>query len=342
MSLFKMKKISVIIFLFFFTFVLNAQQNLVPNHSFEVIDTCPGPGYSPSHYAKHWFDIRNSPDLFSVCDTSGGDYLVPNNSFGYQCPSNGSSYIGLYSFTSPSLNSCVNELAASKLKDSLIKNIKYYVSYKVVRSNGIPGFPMKYATSKQGMKLFTKKPTYVTGFSNDNYVNNFSQINTSQVIIDTLNWTTIKTSFIADSNYKYLSIGSFHDYGNSDTTKVFNGSGIHSAYYYFDDICLSTDSLICNINIQSQCVTYTALKDHNKNNNEEIYIHPNPCNESFYIKGVKHNSHWKLLSIDGDIMRSGNISENEYIIINDLPESVYVLQLYTDQGVLRKKIIVKH
>ncbi|MBL7920422.1 MAG: T9SS type A sorting domain-containing protein [Bacteroidia bacterium] len=321
-----------------------AQQNLVPNHSFEIKDTCPDNTYpdSPAHFAKDWFEIRNSPDYFTVCNNINPNYNVPNNSFGFQCPANGSSYLGLYTFVSPTLNGCVNELAAAKLNDSLVKNTKYYISYKVVSSNGITGFPMQYATSKQGMKLFTKKPTYVNGFSNDNYVNNFSQIYTSLVISDTLNWTTTKASFIADSNYKYVSIGSFFNYGGSDTTKVYSGNGIHSAYYYFDDICLSTDSLTCNINVQSQCVIYTALNDYNRKNSGEVSVHPNPSNGYFYIKGIKNNLKWELLDIESNIIRSGNISKDEHIKINDLPESVYVLQLYTEEGVLRKKIIVKH
>ncbi len=339
-----MKKISIIISFFFLASIITAQQNLVPNHSFEIKDTCPENTYpdSPAHFAKDWFEIRNSPDYFTVCNNINPNYNVPNNSFGFQCPANGSSYLGLYTFVSPSLNGCVNELAAAKLNDSLIKNTKYYISYKVVGSNGIIGFPMQYATSKQGMKLFTKKPTFITGSSGDIYINNFSQIYTNQVISDTLNWTTIKASFTADSNYKYVSIGSFFDYANSDTTKVYNGNGINSAYYYFDDICLSTDSLICNINIQTQCLIYTALNDYNKKNSEEISVHPNPCNEYFYIKGIKNTLKWELLDIESNTIQSGNVSEYESIRINDLPESVYVLQLYTDKGVLRKKIIVKH
>jgi hypothetical protein len=332
-----MKKIHFIIAFVCFCFAVNAQLNLVPNNSFEIADTCLRPGGSPSYYAKYWFDVRNTPDFFSTCDTSGGIFSVPLNAFGYQCAANGNNYLGLLMIYPATLNPGSQEVAGCKLTDSLIKNTKYHFSYKINLSGGTG---VAYAVKKFGFKLTTKKIPLIfpNTTSNDYIVNNSATFSSTVYLTDTLNWMNIKGSFIADSNYKYFNIGGFYDYANIDTIKTLSQPG-QSSYYYLDDICISTDSNTCKINTQPNCI-FTNIKTNSSK--LEFSVNPNPCNEYFYIKGIKHSAHWKLINIEGDVIRSGNISENEYFKINDLPESVYVLHLYTDQGVLRKKIIVKH
>lgn len=64
----------------------------------------------------------------------------------------------------------------------------------------------------------------------------------NSIVSDTVNWIRIAGSFIADSAYQYLMIGNFFD--DANTSVVNNGAGPY-AYYFIDDVCLSTDSLLC-------------------------------------------------------------------------------------------------
>ena len=99
---------------------------------------------------------------------------------------------------------------------------------------------------------------------------------TNSIISDTINWITISGSFIADSAYQYLMIGNFFD--DANTTVVNNGIGPY-AYYLIDDVCLSTDSLLC--------ANFSATVEENNIKNQFTF-YPNPAN-SFVTIG--NNSH---------------------------------------------------
>ena len=319
-----------------FSYFTRAQINLVPNNSFEVIDTCPTPiyGSSPSQFSKYWFDIKNTPDYFTNCPGVNPAYQPPSNSFGYQCPANGGSYMGIYSFAK--INPGVQEVFSSRLNDSLIKNIKYYISFKAVLAN-INGVSAYYATSKLGIKFFTKLPNHITTFttSTDKYVNNFAHFYTNQIITDTLNWSKIKGSFISDSNYKYVAVGNFFSYINSDTTQINSGGGW--AYYFIDDVCVSSDSNTCNIPNQTVCMS-TAI--HEISAEKFIYLAPNPCKEFFYVMGINETIPFKIYNSIGKTVKQGFLKEKEEIIINDLPPSVYFIELKNQNILITKKIII--
>lgn len=336
-----MRKITLT-YLFCFAYaVFTAQINLVPNHSFEVQDTCPTNIYtdSPSGFAKYWFDIRNTPDYFTNCFSVNSNYQTPNNSFGYQCPANGNSYLGLYTmagFTNPG----AQEAAAVKLIDSLIINTKYFVSFKLVHSGGNGVY---YATSKMGLKFFTKQPDCLNPVfgPTDKYVNNFSHVYTNQIVTDTTNWTTVKGSFIADSNYKYLAIGCFFSYQNADTTKIYSASGFKLSYYFIDDICVSSDSIICNIPTQTQnpCSLSTNFKTNNLS--RSLILAPNPARDVIQIENITADNlkNYFILNSMGAVIMEGN---NSKIDISNLPNGIYIIKIQTDFGLKQTKIIINH
>ncbi|MCA6443464.1 MAG: T9SS type A sorting domain-containing protein [Bacteroidetes bacterium] len=315
-----------------------AQQNLVPNHSFEIIDTCPTTSYidSPSNFAKDWFDIRNTPDYYTQCSSINLNYKTPETSGGYQCPANGLSYLGLVTLNS--INPSANEMAATKLTDSLVKNKKYFMSFKMVHSGGIGVY---YATSKMGLKFFTKKPDNLNpAFSApDKYVTNNAHLYTNLIINDTLNWTTIKGSFIADSNYKYVAIGSFFSYANQDTTKVFTGSGFKLAYYFIDDICVSLDSNVCNIPIQAPCFGSTSINN-DKTENNLFKVYPNPSSDYIYVENKTSSDvvNFKIYDLFGNAILEYNA--NEIINIKNLNKGVYYIKTtYKNREMVIEKII---
>jgi hypothetical protein len=66
-------------------------------------------------------------------------------------------------------------------------------------------------------------------------------LNNGPFITDTLNWTKVEMSFVADSAYQWITIGSFTDSLTTDSIRVSNApGGFQGAYYYIDDIFLTT------------------------------------------------------------------------------------------------------
>jgi hypothetical protein len=117
--------------------------------------------------------------------------------------------------------------------------------------------------------MFTTNP-YIC----NTLITNNPLVFTDSVVVDSLNWTRITGSFIADSNYTYLVIGNFFDDANTDTISFANDFTYY-AYYYLDDICVSTDYSFCANYL------YTGIEDESFENNVNIY--PNPASNYFNV-----------------------------------------------------------
>src|SRR5207253_1670664 len=103
------------------------------------------------------------------------------------------------------------------------------------------------ATNKIGALIATYQYYDTTGKTS---FKNYATLYADSIIKDSINWTKISGSFIADSIYKYLIIGAFFDNAHLDTLNLpfdTNGNSHNQvSYYYIDDVCVSTDSLTCN------------------------------------------------------------------------------------------------
>jgi len=219
--------------LFFLDVPHTVGQNLVPNPSFEQHDSCPD-NVGQISRALSWNSLNSftTPDYFNVCG-SPNLFSVPNNGFGYQHAASGNAYIGLLTYHLAGQK----EYVFAELNQPLINNQQYFVSMKANFPNFPNGAPYSILANKTGALFSVNKldPIYQEP--------NTSHIYTSSLISDTLNWVTIKGSFIADSAYSFINIGNFFSTANTDT-QIIAGANI-IGYYYIDDICVSTDSLIC-------------------------------------------------------------------------------------------------
>lgn len=299
-------------------------QNLVNNFSFEVYDTCPNGEAQVSH-AIGWNinGIHNTPDYYNSCSIY--NWSVPSNLSGYQSAyAGGNAYCGFYTYFP--LNPPYREYTGTQLETPLNIGTKYFVSFYVSLAD-----EASCGTDKIGI-LFSINPYYFDAVS-PTYVN-MAQIFTQNIIIDTLNWVKISGFFIADSSYKYISIGNFFDNANTDTT-IWIGTNC-VAYYYLDNVCVSTDSLTCNP---------PDFIEENINL-KEFKIYPNPsnnffniiCNNSF-INQVSYN----IYNIYGNLLKEGNIDLPGKINISDFENGIYILQINADTFLINKQIIIiKH
>jgi hypothetical protein len=220
-------------------------QNLVPNWSFEEISSCP-------HYqgeiekAVGWLTFRGteSCELYHVCghpDSCG----VPWNMYGEQWPSHGDGYAGIHTFSDDDgWPWYTREWIGIQLTEPMVAGATYHASLKVSLALG-RGAPhverCRFANDRNGL-LFTTTHWVQNDF---HPVPGYAQIYGTDVVEDTLGWTVISGSFVADSAYRYVVVGNFFSDEETNWSLMDpNGTG-YLAYYYIDEVCVSPDPLYC-------------------------------------------------------------------------------------------------
>jgi hypothetical protein len=216
-------------------------QNLVPNPSFELTDTCPYTfGFSVGDRPLYWNRWDQSPDYFNVCaDTIGGFDLVgvPWNGWTWQYAQNGDAYVGMTTFEPNNFR----ELVGAPLIEPLVVGQTYYVSYWVNLATEGNYWEARWASNNQGA-LFTMDEhiwSGQTGSGPEFAPRNYAHVNNPTIITDTANWTLVSGSFVADSAYRYIVLGNFFDNTHTDTVHFTLGLPSLAAYYLYDAICVS-------------------------------------------------------------------------------------------------------
>ncbi len=260
-------------------------QNLVPNFSFEQYSTCPTTGDEVnlctgwSKYCANMF----SPDYYNSCSSSSA-VGVPQSSLIYQQDHrNCSAYIGLVTWSSAFATD--REIVGIQLSQPLTIGQKYFLSfYTVMAGSEDASFYYESPSNNIGMKLSTV--SYST--SNPAHIDNFAHLRSVSVISDTANWVRISGSIIADSAYNYLILGNFYDDSNTDTTTLNCPSCINDySYYLVDDVCISTDSALCNGGIDAlPCNVSVEELDMI----DQFVFYPNPANDFLNIQNNFHSS----------------------------------------------------
>ncbi|NMD01197.1 MAG: T9SS type A sorting domain-containing protein [Bacteroidales bacterium] len=288
-------------------------QNLVPNPSFEQYVLCPDNDYQIS-YCVSWDSYRESPDYFNTCSTSF-NYAPPECYYGFQYPHSGNAYAGFSPFSSQIQN--YRELMGANLLSTLLTGQKYFISFYInLGGNVFRGATI--ASNKTGVRFSTVPYSY----SNPAPINNSAQFYCNTIISDTIKWTRISGSFIADSAYNYIIIGNFFTDSLTDTLNL---STINKySYYYIDDICVSTDSLYCE--------NWLGI-DKNNDKNEEISIYPNPATELITLQSEQvMNGKISIFNNLGLEVKEENIKQEheKTIDIRTLPAGLYLLR-YKEQ-----------
>jgi hypothetical protein len=185
------------------------------------------------------------------------------------------------------------------------------------------------ATNKLGLKF----STIPFDFFNPIPINDSAHVYTNAIISDTVNWVKISGSFTADSAYNYFCIGNF--FTDSLTSYIKLDSTAAIAYYYVDDVCISTDSNYCN--------SLTGLEIRNFKN--PISVFPNPVANQLTVKTTNSVpiTHLKIFTTSGQIIRNIEINSptSEKIISNldNLSSGIYFLKTETENATYYSKII---
>lgn len=306
-------------------------QNLVPNPSFEQIDSCPQYptylGFQDSSTPLYWSKRVNTPDYFNACEGSS-DTLpgIPFNLFGYQYAQDGNAYAGMFSY----LIDDFREMIGVELTETMIVGQTYYGSFWVNPAYGGPQ-QVGYGSNKFGMLLTTSEMAYV-GYLQTLALPNHAQVFSSPVISDTANWTLVSGSFVADSAYHYLVLGNHFE--NDQTTVEVIGPGNDQAYILVDAVCLSSNPLGCPLATSS----IEGIDDN-------VFVGPVPAQNELRISWSV-SGHTRLFVLDaiGRLQTEVNVlNRREFVLqVNGWADGVYHLILEGTFGRQTKQFLVMH
>lgn len=319
------------------TSVNGLAQNLVPNFGFEQYSTCPTNG-DQVQYCDGWSKYSNTastPDYYNSCSSSSA-MGIPQSLFFYQVENRGcSAYMGLVTWSRTVANE--RENIGIQLTQPLVIGQKYYLSFYTVRG----GFNDDSDTPSNniGMRL----STVAYSSSNPTPIDNFSHLRSVSIISDTANWVRISGSIVADSAYNYIILGNFYDDANTDTTTLTcGGCNNYLSYYLIDDICISTDSTLCNGGVDLLPCN-VSVEEYGFEN--QINIYPNPANDLINItkeQGVKDINITIYNSLGQTLYTEKKInSNNKQIDIGSYNNGLLFIKIESDNNQFTYKLL-KH
>jgi len=229
------------------TSLLSLAQNLVPNGGFELTGTVPC-GYSNSNteFDNSIIDWNSptsgTPDIQSTLiaqscwnNQPNSNYSGPGCSTGSQVPNSGNNFAGFYTYT-PSISQ--REYLQIQLSAPMVPGNMYYVKLYVSLADRA-----KYASNNIGVGFSTSS----TFTSTTHALGYMPEVLFTNVISDETNWVLLIDSIVPTEAYEYIIIGNFLD--NASTITVAGSGCINGAYYYCDDICISTDITTCETSV---------------------------------------------------------------------------------------------
>jgi hypothetical protein len=335
-----MRRVLLVITVFSFLKSIKAQTNLVYNGGFETYTTCPTMYNTGSpdviSYALGWYSSNYNPDYYNACASQTTGVSVPKNNSGYQIPFDGQAYCGFAVYSNVSSG---RESLSSQLSTPLIIGKKYFVSLRVnlidaatYAAWGIDKLGVLFSTQKYDLS----KPTPIK---------NYAQVYTNTIITDSVNWTLIKGTFVADSAFSYINVSNFFDLAHTDTsncnpnanhTLVANGSAF--SYYLVDDIRVSTDSLFG--------LGYVGVKELS-DKNLEFRVSPNPNNGIVILEAISKDFNWENVEIEimntfgEEVQKEKLKDQKQEINLGGLQSGIYILQLIQRGKIIFCKKIVK-
>ncbi len=296
-----------------------AQGNLVPNHSFEVPDSCPGThtflalGEGP----LQWFSGGGTPDYFQSCVPPPNEASVPLHDYAYQYPQDGENYIGMATYEANWGGE--REYVMVQLTTPLVPGQIYTVSFNANAAwNGTDSlFPQHYLASSHIGALFTMQPRPWTGFDPWPLATGSAHVFYPWVIADTVNWTLVSGTFMADSAYQYLMLGNHFDNSMTDTVHFGHYIWNAKAYTLVDNVCVSAGL--------EGCPQANGVDSHPYS---EVLLFPNPTAVNLMVRGLKEDASAAILDATGRQVWSGRITQGNWSLdVDAWTRGCYVLSM---------------
>ncbi len=250
-----MKKACIVVFFLFTCAITVAQVNLVKNPSLEVYSPCPD-GPDQIKYASGWMSLDSTwaydsfytipgvPEYCNICAGANVYSGIPINGVFTQFPRTGNGMAQVQMFYDEAFgDSFHRDYLQGHLCEFLSVGQSYCVTFYIASEEG-----SGYSVNHIGAYLDDGSidTTHNYGLAQIQYT---PQVRENKIIHDTVNWTKVQGSFIANGRERLITIGNFSDKWHTavmlsgDTTGIYGDTtGIPLAgpggwsWYLVDDI----------------------------------------------------------------------------------------------------------
>lgn len=285
-------------------------QNLAPNPSFEIQDTCPA--VSEIWLAPPWQSASlGTPDLFnSSCSSQNSTART------------GIGSSGVFSYTTFPNN---REYIEAPLTSPLTAGQTYCVTFYVKRSN------YRYATNRIGA-YFSTTEIDETSTSVLPFVPQVEN-NPANTMMSSTSWTEVSGEFTASGGEAYILIGSFASDAETDTTVANASSSSNVAFYQIDDVSVTA------------CI---AGIDENNQSDFNALIYPSPANSSVTVKNNSNAAikHIKILDLSGKLIAKESVNlfaeQETHLDVSYLEDGSYLVVLEGETNSSIQRIVISH
>lgn len=318
-----MKRLLYLVIICFLSLNSLAQDNLVPNYSFEEKDTCPITN-GAIFLAEPWTSVYDGVSYFHECGANG--FTTPGNKYGWENPRTGQAYIGFSVWViHPAYES---QFAGVELESPLIAGKKYNVDFYIsmVDSNW-------YAIKNIGVYFSQSQPP-----ANINTLLNYEpqvKYTGTDFLDNKEGWTKIEGSFFADGGEQFITIGNFDGHDNTDTLFVSGGGepppGLPDYWkgsgYYIDDVSVTLDTTI-GIE-ENERITFN--------------IYPNPVTDFATVETEQiRETTLEIIDVTGRVVNVVSLNSTKTTVdLSFLSSGIYTATLFQNGVVVSRKQIVK-
>jgi outer membrane protein OmpA-like peptidoglycan-associated protein len=256
----KMMRVSTIFVLGLSTFSAFAQENLVPNGSFEATEGKIKKIGAISSATGWSSPTAVQADLFIPGKVM--EINVPDNMYGKEDAKEGSNYAGIVAFSVG--NKVPRSYLMTKLSTPLKKGMRYCVKFSLSLADG-----SKYASNQIGVN-FSKKQF---GTEDKAIIKDVAHVlhanNDTKKINQMYNWDQVCGIYEATGGEKFITIGNFYPDANTSSetnrkNKDLKINQIVAAYYYIDDVSVEllgkNDKCDCQIEVDQDNYSTTVYQ----------------------------------------------------------------------------------
>lgn len=307
-------------------------QNLVPNPGFEETDSCTfGLGLGE---LQDWYSANVTPDHLQSCQPYGTANGLPLNLLTFQYPFEGDNCVGLITYHQNGPNDQQREWIMAPLVQPLVPGQTYYCSFRANAGfGGNAQYPQIWvANDKVGM-LFT---TYDREWSwGDPYPTppNMAHIHYPQILSDTVGWTLVSGSFMADSAYQYVMVGQFFSNAFTDTLHFASPGSVFPwyprAYTLIDAVCVSPNPKGCEL---AQVIQEPS--------EPSVLLYPNPATDHLIVEAAE-GLLITVLDALGRVVWQGRSNGAQHVLrVGHWARGSYTLRVDTGRSVTFHKFVL--
>jgi outer membrane protein OmpA-like peptidoglycan-associated protein len=256
----KMMRISTVLVLGLSTLNAIAQENLVPNGSFEATEGKIKKVGAISSATGWTSPTAVQADLFVPGKVL--EINVPDNMYGKEDAKEGANYAGIVAFSVG--NKVPRSYLMTKLSTPLKKGMRYCVKFSLSLADG-----SKYASNQIGIN-FSKKQF---GTEDKGIIKDVAHVlhanNETKKINQMYNWDQVCGIYEATGGEKFITIGNFYPDANTSSetnrkNKDLKINQIVAAYYYIDDVSVELlgkkDKCDCQIEVDQDNYSTTVYQ----------------------------------------------------------------------------------